>query len=198
MRSVLSNGQEIPGDEEMVLSYRQKQDPEILGMLYKRYMHMVYGVCMKYLKNREDSQDLVMQIFEVLMRDILRFEVRNFKGWLYTVTKNQCLMKLRALKKIRDSKQMLLPEEFMESTAILHPIDEAEDDEMMARLAICMEQLNDWQRTCVEQFYYQHKCYKEIAAEMKLDENKVKSYIQNGKRNLKICMDDKKEVAKNG
>lgn len=156
---------------------------------------MVYGVCMKYLKNREDSQDTVMQVFEILIRDIPRFEIRNFKSWLYTVTKNQCLMKLRILQKIRNSQSINLSVEFMESTAVMHPIDEVENDMVMTRLERCLEQLNNWQKTCIEQFYYKKKCYKEIAEELKLNEKKVKSYIQNGKRNLKICM-EQKEILK--
>lgn len=182
-------------DEQLVKAFRKDQNLLILGTLYKRYMHMVYGVCMKYLKNREDSQDTVMQVFEILIRDIPRFEIRNFKSWLYTVTKNQCLMKLRILQKIRNSQSINLSVEFMESTAVMHPIDEVENDMVMTRLERCLEQLNNWQKTCIEQFYYKKKCYKEIAEELKLNEKKVKSYIQNGKRNLKICM-EQKEILK--
>ncbi len=182
-------------DVQLVKAFRKDRNLEILGTLYKRYMHMVYGVCMKYLKNREDSQDTVMQVFEILIRDIPRFEIQNFKSWLYTVTKNQCLMKLRTHKKIRNSQSVNLSVEFMESTAVMHPIDEVENDLVMKRLERCLEQLNNWQRTCIEQFYYEKKCYREIAVELKLNENKVKSYIQNGKRNLKICM-EQKEILK--
>ncbi len=182
-------------DEQMVEAFRRERNLEVLGKLYKRYMHMVYGVCMKYLKNREDSQDTVMQVFEILVRDIPRFEIRNFKSWLYTVTKNQCLMSLRNLKKVRNSQTINLSVEFMESTEIMHPLDEVENESLMTRLAFCMGQLNNWQRTCIEQFYYKKKCYREIAVELKLNENKVKSYIQNGKRNLKICM-EQKEILK--
>ncbi|MBN1158625.1 MAG: sigma-70 family RNA polymerase sigma factor [Bacteroidales bacterium] len=198
MKSNSENVQDLSGDENLILAYRKEGDPGILGILYKKYMHMVYGVGMKYLKNREESQDLVMQVFEVLVKDVMRFEIRNFKSWLYAITKNQCLMRLRGIKKIRNSQDMFLPEEFMESTAIVHPVDETEDDAMLTKLALCMEKLNEMQRTCIEQFYYQQKCYKVIAAEMKVNENKVKSYIQNGKRNLKICLENYKELAKNG
>ena len=165
---------------------------EILGVLYKRYMMMVYGVCMKYLKNREDSQDAVMQIFELLVKDILRFEIRSFKSWLYTVTRNYCLMNLRQSKKFRNRQPVESSAEFMESTAVLHPIDEQESEKEISRLNTCMDQLSSWQRTCIELFYYRKKCYKEIAVELNINENKVKSYIQNGKRNLKICMEENK------
>lgn len=178
-------------DPELVELYRKEPDLEVLGVLYKRYMYLVYGVCMKYLKNRDDSQDAVMQIFETLVTDIPRFEIRNFKSWLYGVTRNHCLMKLRKDHAERNRHDQFSGEIFMESTAVLHPIEDNEDSGLQERLKACMEQLKEEQRQCVEMFYYHQRCYKEIAAELALDENKVKSAIQNGKRNLKICIESK-------
>ena len=176
-------------DGELVVQYRGKQDLEILGALYKPYMYLVYGVCMKYLKNRDDSQDAVMQIFEILARDIPKYEIRNFKSWLYGVSRNCCLMKLRKDISERNRYELMGEELFMESTAVLHPIEEKDDEDLQIRLKACLERLKEDQRRCIELFYYQQYCYKEIAAEMKLEENKVKSFIQNGKRNLKLCIE---------
>lgn len=185
------NISENHSDEELVRLYREKQDLEALGVLYKRYMYLVYGVCMKYFKNREDSQDAVMQIFEVLVKDIPRFEIQNFKGWLYTVSRNHCLMQLRKTSKEKNRYPEISTTVFMESTAVMHPIEEESDGDMQERLKICLEQLKEEQRRCVEMFYYQQQCYKEIANDLSIGEEKVKSYIQNGKRNLKNCLESK-------
>ncbi len=179
-------------DSELVSRYREKHDLDILGALYKRYMLLVYGVCLKYLKNRDDSQDAVMQIFETLIRDVPRFEIRNFKSWLYGVARNHCLMKLRKDIRERDKQHEIAGELFMESTAFLHPLEEDDDEEIRERLKTCLEQLKEEQRRCIELFYYQQHCYREIAAELMYDELKVKSFIQNGKRNLKICLESNK------
>lgn len=178
-------------DPELISKYREKRDPEILGALYKRYMYLVYGVCMKYLKNREDSQDAVMQIFEVLVHEIPRFEIRNFKSWLYGVSRNHCLMQLRKSVKEKDRHLEISTGIFMESTTVTHPIEEEVNEDLEERLKACMEQLKEEQRRCVELFYYGQQCYKEIASEMNIGEQKVKSFIQNGKRNLKICLEAK-------
>ena len=182
-------------DEDIILAYKKNQDPELLGMLFERYMLLVYGVSLKYLKNREDSKDAVIQIFEILSRDIPRFEISNFKGWLYKVTRNHCLMILRKRKSpiVQYEENQF---DFMESDGYLHPLDDPGNDGILERLPECMGQLSENQRICVEWFYYRQKCYKEIALELKLEERKVKSYIQNGKRNLKICL-DKKEILRN-
>jgi RNA polymerase sigma-70 factor (ECF subfamily) len=190
-----SNNYTNLSDTELVNKYCQKQDLEVLGVLYKRYMYLAYGVCMKYLKNRDNSQDAVMQIFETIIVDIPRFEIRNFKSWLYGVTRNHCLMKLRKDHAERNRYEKISGELFMESTTVIHPIEETDNNELQEKLKVCMEQLKVEQRRCVELFYYHQQCYKEIAAELSLEENKVKSFIQNGKRNLKICIESK-EVLK--
>lgn len=196
MKSGTTNKYEQFSDAELVDLYREKKDLDVLGALYKRYMYLVYGACMKYLKSREDSQDAVMQIFETLVRDLPRFEIRNFKGWLYGVSRNHCLMILRKNLAGRNKQVDMEHELFMESTSVLHPIEEENNEDILERLKICMEQLKEEQRLCVELFYYQQHCYKEIAFKLKLDENNVKSFIQNGKRNLKICLESK-SVLKN-
>jgi RNA polymerase sigma-70 factor (ECF subfamily) len=183
-------------DEELISKYRENRDPGVLGDLYKRYMYLVYGVCMKYFKNREDSQDAVMQIFEVLVNDIPRFEIHNFKGWLYSVSRNYCLMQLRKASRLKDRHAEITAAIFMESTTVSHPIDEEVNEDLQDRLKSCMEQLKEEQRRCVELFYYRQQCYREIAVEMNIGEQKVKSFIQNGKRNLKICL-EAKTVLKN-
>jgi RNA polymerase sigma-70 factor (ECF subfamily) len=149
---------------------------------------------MKYLKNRDDSQDAVMQIFETLVHDIPRFEIRNFRSWLYGVSRNHCLMRLRKEKTDKARTDLIMQENFMECTAVLHPIDECNSEIMHNYLQECMEQLKDEQRQCIELFYYQQQCYKEIAAGLHFAEQKVKSYIQNGKRNLKICIESKEAM----
>lgn len=194
MKSVPINKLENHSDEELIRLFREKQDLEALGGLYSRYMFLVYGVCMKYFKNREDSQDAVMQIFEVLVKDIPRFEIQNFKGWLYMVSRNHCLMQLRKTSKEKNRHPEISSAVFMESTAVMHPIEEESDPDLQERLKNCLEQLKEEQRRCVELFYYQQQCYKEIATGLNIREEKVKSYIQNGKRNLKICIESKAEL----
>jgi RNA polymerase sigma-70 factor (ECF subfamily) len=176
-------------DEELLQRYLRSGDLELLGELYARYMHLVYGVSLKYLENREDASDAVMHIFEKLISELPRHQVRNFKSWLYVLTKNHSLMELRSRKQVRNKADEINTEfKFMESADELHPIDRA-DHSMEDKLAECIKQLKKEQRACIEMFYYQNQCYREIAAELQIEEKKVKSHIQNGKRNLKICLE---------
>ena len=173
-------------DTELVDQYRGSKDLSTLGNLYNRYMDMVYGVCLKYLKEPENAQDSVMMIFEELITKLQKHEVDNFRSWLYTLAKNHCLMRLRSEKK---STTVKIAEEFVQSEENLHLQDVLDREEHFKQLEHCMEQLTTDQRKVIELFYLQNKCYNEIAAETGLEWNNVRSYIQNGRRNLKICME---------
>jgi RNA polymerase sigma factor (sigma-70 family) len=178
-------------DEELLGKYLDSGDLDILGELYARYMHMVYGVSLKYLEDREEARDAVMQIFEKLVVDLPRHDVRNFRNWLYVLTRNHCFMQLRAARyHDRKMEEIKIEFEFMESGNEMHPVDR-EDGYNEDALRKCMEQLKSEQKQCIELFYYQKLCYREISDRLHMDEKKVKSHLQNGKRNLKICLENK-------
>jgi RNA polymerase sigma factor (sigma-70 family) len=170
---------------ELVTAYRQSADLKILGTLYQRYMDLLFGVCLNYLKDQEAAKDAVMAIFEELTHKLLKHEVTYFKAWVYTLARNHCLMQLRSPKQIKtneiDPDRMQMPEE-------PHLNGAQEKEWELERLAKCLETLPVDQKAIVELFYLQNKCYTEIAANTGLDWNKVRSHIQNGRRNLKICM----------
>ncbi len=178
-------------DEELLRLFDRNGSLDTLGELYSRYMHLVYGVSLKYLGVREDAKDIVMQIFEKLILDLPGTEVRNFKSWLFVLTKNYCLMQIRSQKSADGRMEgYKIEQEFMESEQEMHPIDR-EDQSVEEALKSCIEQLKAEQKQCIELFYYQKLCYQEIAEKLGLNEKKVKSYLQNGKRNLKICLERK-------
>lgn len=174
-------------DAELLVLYKREGELEVLGELYNRYMSMVYGVCMKYLKDREESRDAVMQLFEKLIDSLKQHDVTYFKSWLYVTARNYCLLHLRG----RKGKQFEeISPLLMESDSLLHLDEEPDMESNLTSLERCIETLVWEQKQCVQLFYLQQKCYKEIVGLTGFDDNKVKSYIQNGKRNLKICMEN--------
>ena len=178
-------------DEELLQQFSRNGSLDTLGELYSRYMHLVYGVSLKYLGKREDASDAVMQIFEKLVTDLPGQEIRNFKSWLYVLTKNFCLMQIRSQKSADGRMEgYKVEQEFMESESEMHPIDK-QDQSVEEALKHCIEQLKSEQKQCIELFFYEKLCYQEIAEKLDLTEKKVKSYLQNGKRNLKICLEGK-------
>ena len=173
-------------DEELLRLYQQEDNLKWLSALYLRYASLLYGVCLKYLKNRDEAQDAVMQIHEKLIRDLHRHEIQHFRGWIYVSARNHCLMQLRAQKGARTEE---ISPFLMENSTDGHPDVASWKEERDSRLQECLQKLAHPQQTCVTLFYLEEKCYKEISAITGFDANQVKSYIQNGKRNLKNCLE---------
>ncbi len=180
-------------DEVLLSEYKRSGDNKYTGELFKRYAPLVLGVCMKYLKNIDEAQDTTMVVFEKLLSELRHTDVQHFKSWLYMVAKNQCLMQLR---KQKGKETVALEAEStenddsgMENEPFGHLDDIDLKEVKLQHLETGITTLNEEQRICIDLFYLQDKSYVEVAAITGYDLSKVKSYIQNGKRNLKIYLD---------
>ena len=166
-----------------------------MGILYKRYSHLVLGLCIKYLKDEDEAKDAVMHIFEKLMNDLLKHDIQYFKSWLYTFSKNHCLMIIRS-KQSRLSKEIdiqINASSFMETETNQHlNVSEEKEKEYLA-LEQAVDSLNEEQKICIDLFYLKEKSYQEISDVTGYTLNEVKSFIQNGKRNLKIKLEKRSE-----
>ena len=173
-------------DSELLDRYKHKEDEEALASLYLRYSDLLYGVCLKYLQEPEDAKDAVMNIYQELREKLLRHEVQQFKSWVYVLAKNHCLMLLRAAKK-----QVTVPldTQVVQSGEFSHLESIIEKEDTFKKLEKCIESLPGEQEQAIRLFYHDSKCYNEIAESTGMEWNKIRSLIQNGRRNLKNCMD---------
>jgi RNA polymerase sigma-70 factor (ECF subfamily) len=174
-------------DAELLELYQQNLQQEILAQLFLRYNDLVYGTCIKYLGDQEAAKDAVMNIYHELIEKLKLHSIDNFKSWLYVVTKNHCLMQIRKNKKLATSD---FDSQIMQSEDFSHLENVFEKERQLDKLSGCMEKLNEEQRQTVRLFYLENKCYNEITAITGFDWNKVRSLVQNGRRNLKNCMED--------
>ena len=174
-------------DEALLARYQSSGEARYLGVLYERYMPMVYGVCLKILRDPGKSEDAVMSIYEELVRKAREHQVESFRGWLYVLARNHCLMEWR--KNHRRPTDYHAPEDMVHYDAVEAAFEvelPAAEDKSLEK---CLEQLPPSQRTSVQMFYLEEKSYKEIAGLLAAEVGKVRSYIQNGRRNLKICLE---------
>ena len=176
-------------DQELLDKFYADHDNQWLGILLERYTLLLLGVCMKYLKNEDDAKDSVQQIFLKVIQELHKYKVEYFKSWIYMVAKNHCLMKLR-------DKQGKMPIEINEKL-MSAPGDETDqqlllqNDQAFDFMEESLKELNPEQKQCVTLFYLQKKTYQEINEMTGFSMLQVKSYIQNGKRNLKILIERK-------
>jgi RNA polymerase sigma-70 factor (ECF subfamily) len=178
-------------DEELLALYNSSGKTAYFGELYNRYIPLLYGVCLKYLHDADKAHDAVMHLFENLLPKISNYQIAVFRTWIYSVSKNHCLQILR-----KENKE--IPVDFgaksMESYEVLHLLSEDEEDsERMEALKNCMEKLPEAQRISITHFFMDEMSYADIAESTGYTLSRVKSYIQNGKRNLKICIEKQTE-----
>jgi RNA polymerase sigma-70 factor (ECF subfamily) len=178
-------------DNDLIEQYKRSGNQDFVARLYEHYMEMVFAVCIKYLRDNEAAKDAVMDIYGQVAKKLLVHEVSNFKSWLYTLAKNHCLMQLRAA----SNKQVVsLDTGVMQFAAEMHQEDKNETEFRLNQLNDCMEKLSAEQKLVIDLFYLKERSYKEIAEQKHMDWNKVRSLVQNGRRNLKICMEQKIQI----
>ncbi len=173
-------------DENLTELCKKGEHKEAFGEIYARYAHLVYGLCLKYLKDEALSRDAVGDIFEKLPKEIQKTEIKYFKSWLYQVAKNHCLMYLRKNKFFHEeinAAEEKNSENFMDFSLAEHLLDETEN--LFDAVKSAVESLKNGQKKCVELFFWEGKSYREISAETGYTDNDVKSFLQNGKRNIK-------------
>ncbi|MCB0667581.1 MAG: sigma-70 family RNA polymerase sigma factor [Saprospiraceae bacterium] len=176
-------------DQDLVTKYQEDGNIQSLCDLYQRYLELVYGVCLKYLNDEASSKDATMEVYEILANKLKSHSVDNFKGWLYSVVKNHCLQILRKQKHQIES---LDSNEFMHSDELMHHDSEFELLSPHVDLHQCLEYLPSGQRESIQWFYFEKKSYEEIAKIMQVDREQVRSHIQNARRNLKNCLNKKR------
>ncbi|MFL5765303.1 MAG: RNA polymerase sigma factor [Bacteroidia bacterium] len=185
MNSTTSN-YSLLTDHELVERYRVTCDKVFVGELYNRYSHLVYGMCIHYFKDKDIAKDNVLGIFEKLFTELRKREVENFKGWLTFVVRNHCISELRKIQTRLNRDEEYSYELKIQASG--EEKDAAEEERKLAALERALSDLNPLQRNCIELFYLRNMSYNQIVEATGYSVNEVKSYIQNGKRNLKLMI----------
>lgn len=181
-------------DLQLMHLFVSNDDKDALGVLFERYSMMAFGVAMKYFKDEDQSKDAVMQVFEKMFVDLKKHQVENFRGWLHTVVRNHCLMQLRS-NSAKAQNFDTIENYFSESVETDNQLHLAlEKEEQLTGLEKAIPLLNEQQQKCIQLFYLQEKSYEEVSLATGYTMNEVKSFMQNGKRNLKIIMEKKLKV----
>ena len=170
-------------DEELLHNYRADGDNQWLVYLLLRYTALLFGVAMKYLKNKTQAEDAVQQVFVKVLTHMPQEEIHNFKGWLYILMRNHCLQQMRDKNYHTDDaslENLSAPETDKDELAWR--------DNTLQQMEEAIELLNEEQRKTIVLFYLRKYSYEQIIAQTGYTFMQVKSFIQNGKRNLKTIL----------
>ncbi|MCB0637748.1 MAG: sigma-70 family RNA polymerase sigma factor [Lewinella sp.] len=176
-------------DAALLERFQVHEDQEALARLFDRHLELIYGLCLRYLATEDRAEDAVLAIYTELVEKLGKHDIHNFRSWLHTYVRNHCLMQLR-----REKHSLTVETDpgFMQSEEVVHPIGETSWEDMReGHLDDCLPTLSEQQKTCIELFYYQGKSYKEIAEDRAEPLGQVRSNIQNGRRNLRLCIEAK-------
>ncbi len=186
---------EYLSDEELVSQFKREGDKSVFAELFKKHVKVVYGTCLFYLQDKDEAQDATMQLFEKLLIEVKQREINNFKGWLSFVVRNHCISIIRKNKSYQKNIKSYYEFEYEEpNLENEEKINSINDEALIEHLNSCLPQLKDKQRICLELFYLKSKSYHDIANETSFTINEIKSYIQNGKRNLKLLIEEKSKI----
>jgi len=191
----LSHSIEQYSDAALLDLYKKDKDTKWIGYLFERYTLLVFGVCMKYLKQVNDAKDATQQVFEKAFVEVNKYEVTYFKSWIYSIARNHCLMQLRG-KGLQTVFMETLPEELGENFNTQELLDAKENlhEQQIENLGDAIAHLNQEQQLCIDLFYLQKLSYKEIEEKTGYSFQQVKSHIQNGKRNLRIYLEQQQKA----
>lgn len=183
---------EYNSDEELLKHYKQSGNKDLFADLFKKHVSVVYGTCLFYLQDKAEAQDATMQLYEKLLVDIHKQEINNFKGWLSFVVRNHCISIIRKNKSQNKNIKSYYEFEYEQPNyEAEEKINKISDDVMLENMKLCLPELKENQRICLELFYLKSKSYQDIANQTSFTLNEIKSYIQNGKRNLKLLLEQK-------
>jgi RNA polymerase sigma factor (sigma-70 family) len=177
-------------DEELLSAYLESGNKNVLADLFKNHVNTIYGTCLFYLQDKEEAKDAVMAIFEKLLVDVKLSEIKNFKGWLSFVVRNHCISTIRKKNTTLKNTKGYYDYEYKDASYDEEEkIGNIKDDQLLEHLKECLPKLKESQRKCIELFYLNNLSYQQINEQTGYEINEVKSYIQNGKRKLKLLIE---------
>ena len=186
---------EYLSDEELLADYRKSGNKDLFADLFKKHVSTVYGTCLFYLQDKDEAQDATMQLFEKLMPDLKSRDINNFKAWLSFVVRNHCISLIRKNKTSSKNIKSYYEFEYEDTTyEAEEKIGSVSDDVLLQEMKNSLPKLKEKQKQCVALFYLQNKSYQDIAQETGFSLNEIKSHIQNGKRNLKLLIEEQTRV----
>ena len=177
-------------DEELIRRYSSSENTEYVGELFSRYSHLVFGICLNFLKDRNDSKDAVITIFERIIHELKKQEVDKFKNWLFSVSRNYCLNQIRSKNRL-SLREKIFSDEF--ENEIVSETELTDNEQEVEIIQQAIKELKEEQSICIHLFYFEQKSYADIVVETGYSNEQVKSYIQNGKRNLKNILNSNYE-----
>ena len=182
-------------DEDLVAAYKTSGNKNVFSDLFKNHVNTIYGTCLFYLQDKDEAKDAVMNIFEKLLLDLKKNDIKNFKAWLSFVVRNHCISVIRKRNTTLKNVKSYYDYEYRETTYETElKVESVSDDKLIEYMQECLPKLKESQQKCIQLFYLKNLSYQQVSELTGYEINEVKSYIQNGKRKLKLLIEEQQKT----
>jgi RNA polymerase sigma-70 factor (ECF subfamily) len=168
-------------------------DTNAFAALVDRYKDMVFTLSLKMLQNREEAEEAAQDTFIKVYKSLAKFKGESkFSTWIYQITYNNCLDRLRKQKRSRNVVEL---DEFTEHEVrslanVLHTIEETERKELIKKSLNLLAAEENFLLTL---YYFNEASLKEISAIMGINENNVKIKLFRSRKKLATILKNKLE-----
>jgi RNA polymerase sigma-70 factor (ECF subfamily) len=174
-------GMEEIGDQTLLFEISQNGSEDAFRMLFERYSGRLFNLIYRMIEHYEDSNDLLQEVFVRVYRHRHKcYQMKNFKGWIYTVALNLARDYLRMRKRRRET-ELEGRQEHCEGD---NPLKHSENEELRRKILKAMKKLNAKYRAVFALRDIQGLSYEEIAKVLNIEEGTVKSRLNRARLQL--------------
>ncbi len=181
---------------DSVRMFKSGNKEEFTNVYQESYKYL-HTCAIHIIKNEEEVQDMLQEAYVDIYKNISQLnEPENFLSWAATITNHRCFAYLKKNKEILVTEQADdegNETDFFDSLAdddAFIPENILDNKEKILMIRGIIDSLTDLQRACVIGFYYNEQKQDEIANELGIPVNTVKSHLNRAKAKIKEAVGD--------
>ncbi|MEW5826357.1 MAG: sigma-70 family RNA polymerase sigma factor [Candidatus Bipolaricaulota bacterium] len=176
-------------DEVSLLRASLNGEVEAWGEIVTRYRDAVFGLCLGFLRNRADAEDIAHDAFIRAYANLRRYKIeRKFSTWVFTIAANLCRNRLR----YRRNHPVVEWETDLEGS--VDPARAVAREDRHKKVRESLTQLPYAYRAPLVLRFYNDLSYHEIAEVLAIPEGTVKTRIHRGKAMLREMLEEERDV----
>jgi len=153
-------------------------------LLYKKFSSLVFGICLRYAKNKMEAEDTMQEVFVKIYQNLKDYQsAGSFEGWVRRIAVNAAITSYR--KNLRGRFQDEIDDRSEYATSL---IEHHDVDYTMEELMSCVQALPDGYRTVFNLYAVEGYKHKEIAEMLEIDDNTSKSQFSRAKGHLQKAL----------
>ncbi len=153
-----------------------------LRAFMERFQNLVFSLCLRMLRHREDAEDVAQESFVRCFRALDRWDqVRPLRPWLLTIAANRCRTALEKRSKLPGQNELAIDLAAERREHSQHHQDELDLGE---ELEIALSDLREEYRNCFVLFYEQELSYQEIGEILECPQGTVKTWLHRARAQI--------------